>query len=89
MAVDKSSSLGNTEFPRREGLRQRPWPPSSLTHCWSAWSCPSLYLRCLSLANPSLSPQLLEVNKQWDQHFRSMKQQYEQKVLGGYGNPGL
>lgn len=31
-------------------------------------------------ANPLLSPQLLEVNKQWDQHFRSMKQQYEQKV---------
>lgn len=26
-------------------------------------------------------PQLLEVNKQWDQHFRSMKQQYEQKVM--------
>ncbi|XP_031980581.1 TNFAIP3-interacting protein 1 isoform X3 [Corvus moneduloides] len=24
--------------------------------------------------------QLLEVNKQWDQHFRSMKQKYEQKV---------
>ncbi|XP_050013705.1 TNFAIP3-interacting protein 1 isoform X6 [Alexandromys fortis] len=24
--------------------------------------------------------QLLEVNKQWDQHFRSMKQQYEQKI---------
>ncbi|KAG8509273.1 TNFAIP3-interacting protein 1, partial [Galemys pyrenaicus] len=24
--------------------------------------------------------ELLEVNKQWDQHFRSMKQQYEQKV---------
>ncbi|TKC44264.1 hypothetical protein EI555_016623 [Monodon monoceros] len=23
---------------------------------------------------------LLEVNKQWDQHFRSMKQQYEQKI---------
>lgn len=31
--------------------------------------------------NPTLSPQLLEVNKQWDQHFRSMKQQYEQKVV--------
>uniref|UniRef100_A0A8C3URC1 TNFAIP3-interacting protein 1 n=1 Tax=Catharus ustulatus TaxID=91951 RepID=A0A8C3URC1_CATUS len=27
-----------------------------------------------------LSLQLLEVNKQWDQHFRSMKQKYEQKV---------
>ncbi|XP_072810614.1 TNFAIP3-interacting protein 1 isoform X6 [Vicugna pacos] len=26
-------------------------------------------------------PQLLEVNKQWDQHFRSMKQQYEQKII--------
>lgn len=26
-------------------------------------------------------PQLLEVNKQWDQHFRSMKHQYEQKVM--------
>ena len=25
--------------------------------------------------------ELLEVNKQWDQHFRSMKQQYEQKVM--------
>uniref|UniRef100_A0A3Q2KVG5 TNFAIP3 interacting protein 1 n=1 Tax=Equus caballus TaxID=9796 RepID=A0A3Q2KVG5_HORSE len=25
--------------------------------------------------------ELLEVNKQWDQHFRSMKQQYEQKAL--------
>lgn len=24
--------------------------------------------------------ELLEVNKQWDQHFRSMKQQYEQKI---------
>lgn len=36
---------------------------------------------CLPPANPALSPQLLEVNKQWDQHFRSMKQQYEQKVV--------
>ncbi|XP_031527096.2 TNFAIP3-interacting protein 1 isoform X4 [Vicugna pacos] len=25
--------------------------------------------------------ELLEVNKQWDQHFRSMKQQYEQKII--------
>lgn len=35
-------------------------------------------------ANSTLYPQLLEVNKQWDQHFRAMKQKYEQKVgLGG------
>ncbi|XP_058278457.1 TNFAIP3-interacting protein 1 isoform X4 [Hirundo rustica] len=27
-----------------------------------------------------VAEQLLEVNKQWDQHFRSMKQKYEQKV---------
>ena len=27
-----------------------------------------------------LSLQLLEVNKQWDQHFQAMKQKYEQKV---------
>ncbi|NWT17276.1 TNIP1 protein, partial [Vireo altiloquus] len=27
--------------------------------------------------------ELLEVNKQWDQHFRSMKQKYEQKDGGG------
>lgn len=34
----------------------------------------------------SLSPQLLEVNKQWDQHFRAMKQKYEQKVgLSAWG----
>lgn len=33
-----------------------------------------------------LSPQLLEVNKQWDQHFRAMKQKYEQKVgLSAWG----
>lgn len=31
-------------------------------------------------ANSTLYPQLLEVNKQWDQHFRAMKQKYEQKV---------
>lgn len=40
----------------------------------------SLVLLCLSPTNPSFSVQLLEVNKQWDQHFRLMKQQYEQKV---------
>lgn len=30
-----------------------------------------------------LSLQLLEVNKQWDQHFRATKQKYEQKVRLG------
>lgn len=39
--------------------------------------CGPLLIPC----NPALFPQLLEVNKQWDQHFRSMKQQYEQKVV--------
>uniref|UniRef100_A0A8C3UMJ8 NF-kappa-B essential modulator NEMO CC2-LZ domain-containing protein n=1 Tax=Catharus ustulatus TaxID=91951 RepID=A0A8C3UMJ8_CATUS len=34
--------------------------------------------------------ELLEVNKQWDQHFRSMKQKYEQKVgLGAHFCWGL
>lgn len=47
----------------------------------------SLVLPCLSPANSSLSSQLLDVNKQWDQHFRSMKQQYEQKVV--WGLPGV
>ncbi len=40
----------------------------------------SLLISCY----PRLAPQLLEVNKQWDQHFRSMKQQYEQKVTWGF-----
>lgn len=39
-------------------------------------------LSCLVFLTPvPASPQLLEVNKQWHQHFRSMKQQYEQKVM--------
>lgn len=37
----------------------------------------------------TLCPQLLEVNKQWDQHFRAMKQKYEQKVGLGAVSSGL
>lgn len=40
-----------------------------------------MVLLCLAPSNPHSPLQLLEVNKQWDQHFRSMKQQYEQKVV--------
>lgn len=48
---------------------------------WWWWRWLSLVLLCFSLLTPVSPLQLLEVNKQWDQHFRSMKQQYEQKVL--------
>lgn len=71
---------------RSSGSRQRvDPPPTHAARCTyeaggggvgSLWSSSA----CL-LLTPVSPPQLLEVNKQWDQHFRSMKQQYEQKVL--------
>lgn len=52
------------------------WGPPQLVHSRVLGSCSAI----------PLSLQLLEVNKQWDQHFRSMKQKYEQKVgLGAQG----
>lgn len=58
---------------------------------WAAGLCrvvpPCAFTAHLLLTR--LSPQLLEVNKQWDQHFRSMKQQYEQKVEWGDGDSWL
>lgn len=71
---------------RSTGSRQRvDPPPTRAARCackaggggvGCLWSS-SAYL----LLTPVSPLQLLEVNKQWDQHFRSMKQQYEQKVL--------
>lgn len=51
--------------------------------------CLGCGVACWAPAQLGLCPQLLEVNKQWDQHFRAMKQKYEQKVGLGAVSSGL
>lgn len=56
------------------------WAPGKPGHSVGIWL--SILPSSLMFLTPvPVCPQLLEVNKQWDQHFRSMKQQYEQKVM--------
>lgn len=57
-------------------------PPTSMLWHLGKWGWCGFLALLLCVFNPAPAcPQLLEVNKQWDQHFRSMKQQYEQKVM--------
>lgn len=56
--------------------------PACALGTWEVGALGGIWLFFLGFLTPvPACPQLLEVNKQWDQHFRSMKQQYEQKVM--------
>lgn len=56
--------------------------PASDLGMWAAGHSVGIWPSSLVFLTPvPACPQLLEVNKQWDQHFRTMKQQYEQKVM--------
>jgi len=92
MSCGKENACGQPGSPKTEGSGKR-GVAGQQQACVAAGKTPEV--GALGAAEKKVKmleqqrTELLEVNKQWDQHFRSMKQQYEQKVVWGDGDSRL
>ncbi|XP_043456629.1 TNFAIP3-interacting protein 1 isoform X1 [Prionailurus bengalensis] len=83
MSCGKEDTCGQPGFPKTEGAGKK-GVAGQQQACVTAGKIPEV--GALGAAEKKVKmleqqrTELLEVNKQWDQHFRSMKQQYEQKI---------
>uniref|UniRef100_A0A8C9KAZ5 TNFAIP3-interacting protein 1 n=1 Tax=Panthera tigris altaica TaxID=74533 RepID=A0A8C9KAZ5_PANTA len=83
MSCSKEDTCGQPGFPKMEGAGKK-GVAGQQQACVTAGKIPEV--GALGAAEKKVKmleqqrTELLEVNKQWDQHFRSMKQQYEQKI---------
>nr|XP_035946527.1 TNFAIP3-interacting protein 1 isoform X3 [Halichoerus grypus] len=83
MSCGKENACGQPGSPKTEGSGKR-GVAGQQQACVAAGKTPEV--GALGAAEKKVKmleqqrTELLEVNKQWDQHFRSMKQQYEQKI---------
>uniref|UniRef100_A0ABI7YC39 TNFAIP3 interacting protein 1 n=1 Tax=Felis catus TaxID=9685 RepID=A0ABI7YC39_FELCA len=83
MSCGKEDTCGQPGFPKMEGAGKK-GVAGQQQACVTAGKIPEV--GALGAAEKKVKmleqqrAELLEVNKQWDQHFRSMKQQYEQKI---------
>ncbi|XP_019319995.2 TNFAIP3-interacting protein 1 isoform X1 [Panthera pardus] len=83
MSCGKEDTCGQPGFPKMEGAGKK-GVAGQQQACVTAGKIPEV--GALGAAEKKVKmleqqrTELLEVNKQWDQHFRSMKQQYEQKI---------
>ncbi|XP_039095380.1 TNFAIP3-interacting protein 1 isoform X3 [Hyaena hyaena] len=83
MSCSKEDACGQPGFPKMEGMGKKGVAVQQQA-CVTAGKISEL--GALGAAEKKVKmleqqrTELLEVNKQWDQHFRSMKQQYEQKI---------
>ncbi|XP_047728868.1 TNFAIP3-interacting protein 1 isoform X2 [Prionailurus viverrinus] len=83
MSCGKEDTCGQLGFPKTEGAGKK-GVAGQQQACVTAGKIPEV--GALGAAEKKVKmleqqrTELLEVNKQWDQHFRSMKQQYEQKI---------
>uniref|UniRef100_A0A667G163 TNFAIP3-interacting protein 1 n=1 Tax=Lynx canadensis TaxID=61383 RepID=A0A667G163_LYNCA len=85
MSCGKEDTCGQPGFPKMEGAGKKGVAgQQQVRACVTAGKIPEV--GALGAAEKKVKmleqqrTELLEVNKQWDQHFRSMKQQYEQKI---------
>uniref|UniRef100_A0A673V1R4 TNFAIP3-interacting protein 1 n=1 Tax=Suricata suricatta TaxID=37032 RepID=A0A673V1R4_SURSU len=83
MSCGKEDACGQPGFPKMEGAGKK-GAAGQQQACVTAGKIPEVGALGASEKKVKMLEQqrteLLEVNKQWDQHFRSMKQQYEQKI---------
>lgn len=83
MSCGKEDAGGQPGFPKMDGAGKK-GVAGQQQACVTAGKIPEV--GALGAAEKKVKmleqqrTELLEVNKQWDQHFRSMKQQYEQKI---------